>query len=135
MEESPQTRSERRTSERMQVVRPAKVFDPRAHRYHAAQTCNISAGGALLKVQRTLPVFSGDRLEVVIEAEEEVRRLLSLDDAVESRVVRVRAIDRYTQSVAVQFHAGEESAAQEPPDPVIHTRVAPIRGRTQRAAA
>lgn len=135
MEENPQSRNERRTSERMQVVRPAKVFDPRAQRYHAAQTCNISAGGALLKVQRTLPVFSGDRVEVMIEAEEEVRRVLSLDDAVESRVVRVMAIDRYTQSVAVQFHACEESAGDEAPDPVIHTRVAPVRVRAQRVAA
>ncbi len=126
------TGQDRRMSPRMSVAHGAKVFDPRAQRYHAAQTCNISATGALLKVQRSMPVMSGDRLDVAIDADDATRRVLALGDFVPSRVVRVMAIDRFSQAVAVQFHAASDLPADQADDPIIHTWVKP---KTDRIAA
>lgn len=117
------TGQDRRTSPRISAAHAAKVFDPRAQRYHPAQTCNVSASGALLKVQRSMPVMSGDRLDVAIDADDATRRVLALGDFVPSRVVRVMAIDRFSQAVAVQFHAASDLPAEDPADPIIHTWV------------
>jgi len=135
MESNPQSHMDRRSSRRINAVHPAKVFDPRGQRYHGAQTCNISAGGALLKVQRSMPICDGDRLDVIINADENMTRVLALDEAIPSRVVRVTAIDRFSQAVAVQFHAASDAAGDEPDEPVIHTRVLPTCDRAQRLAA
>ncbi len=135
MEPTPQHHIDRRSSRRINAVHAAKVFDPRAQRYYAAQTCNLSAGGALLKIERSMPVCGGDRLDVMIRADENTARLLCLDEAVPSRVVRVMAIDRFSQAVAVQFHAASDAAGDEPDNPVIHTRVLPVADRAQRLAA
>ncbi|MCL4196045.1 MAG: PilZ domain-containing protein [Phycisphaerales bacterium] len=135
MDPTPQHHIDRRSSRRISAVHPAKVFDPRAQRYHAAQTCNLSAGGALLKIERSMPVCGGDRLDVMIRADEGTSRLLCLDEAIPSRVVRVMAIDRFSQAVAVQFHAASDAAGDEPVEPVIHTRVRPAVARDHRVAA
>jgi hypothetical protein len=129
MESQAQSDQDRRTSPRISVAHAAKVFDPRAERYHAAQTCNVSAGGALLKVQRSMPVCSGDRLDVIIDTEAELSRVLALNEFVPARVVRVTAIDRFSQAVAVQFHAATDATAEDDQDPIIHTYVKPQRER------
>lgn len=127
MDSQSQTGQDRRTSQRISVAHAAKVFDPRAQRYHAAQTCNVSAGGALLKVQRSMPICSGDRLDVIIDTEAELSRVLALDEFVPARVVRVSAIDRFSQAVAVQFHAAADTTSEGDSDPIIHTYVKPQR--------
>lgn len=125
MESQVKTGQDRRTSPRIDAAHAAKVFDPRAQRYHPAQTCNVSASGALLKVQRSMPVMSGDRLDVIIDAGEDMQRMLALEDSVPCRVVRVSAIDRFSQAIAVQFNAAADMPATDSDDPIIHTYVKP----------
>lgn len=113
--------SERRSSERRASVRPAKVYDPRADRFYAGRTSNISADGALLCLRRSLPVHVGDRFEVGIAGDgDEV--LLRLADLRLARVVRVTALDALEQAIAIEFN--EPSAIPMVPEvvPSIQTR-------------
>lgn len=120
---------ERRISPRVHAAYAAKVFDRRAQRYHPAQTCDLSASGALLKVQRSMPIHKGDHLDVTITTDDETNRMLALDDFIPARVVRVTAIDRFSQAVAVQFNAASEMPAEVADDPIIQTHVMPQRDR------
>ena len=95
---------ERRNSPRVCAVRPAKVYDPRAERYHVAETCNLSATGALLKVHRAMPIAAGDRLEVgILGPARGDSPVLDGRDLLASRVVRVVPMDRFSQAIAVEF--------------------------------
>lgn len=120
---------DRRTSPRIQAAYSAKVFDAKAQRYHPAQTCDLSAGGALLKVQRSMPIHRGDCLDVTITTDDETSRVLAMDDFIPARVVRVMAIDRFSQAIAVQFNAASEMPAVVADDPIIETHVMPQRQR------
>lgn len=101
---------ERRSEERWITIKPAKVYDHRADRYFAAQTCNLSVGGALLKVVRSMPIAAGDRLNVTIGDVAE-GPVIALDNTVESKVVRVTPMDPYTQAVAVQYRQANHNTA------------------------
>ncbi len=129
MESQSQTGQERRLSPRVHAAYAAKVFDRRADRYHPAQTCDLSASGALLKVQRSMPIHKGDLLDVTITTDDETSRVLALEDFMPARVVRVTAIDRFSQAIAVQFNAAADMPAQQADNPIIETHVMPNRER------
>jgi hypothetical protein len=95
---------DRRGSERVDMVRPLKVYDPKADRFFPGRTSNVSAGGALLCIRRSMPIQAGDRVDVGIaglDAGDEPMRLANMRSA---RVVRVSAIDALEQAVAVHFN-------------------------------
>jgi len=96
---------DRRQAERIDVVRPAKVLNCRAQKYIAAETCNLSQTGAMVKIDRSHPVSMGDELEVGIDWSQSPG-LLSKTEMVPAKVIRVAAIDYVSQSVAVQFQRG-----------------------------
>ncbi|MBL1218082.1 MAG: PilZ domain-containing protein [Planctomycetes bacterium] len=101
---------ERRSEERWVAVKPAKVYDRRADRYFTAQTCNLSQGGALLKIVRSMPIAAGDPLTITIgEAAE--GPVVAQDQMVESKVIRVIPMDPYTQAVAVQYKQANHETA------------------------
>jgi len=129
MESQSQTDQERRLSPRIQAAYPAKVFDRRAERYHPAQTCDLSASGSLLMVQRSMPIHKGDLLDVTITTDDQTSRVLALEDFMPARVVRVTAIDRFSQAIAVQFNAACDMPAGIADDPIIETHVMPQRER------
>lgn len=105
----------RRESRRRVRITPAKVYDERAERYYPAETTNLSAGGALIKVNRSMPICRGDRLSIGIlrdfDLPEEqsgsapVRQtsVLRREDFEPATVVRVTPIDPCSQAIAIQF--------------------------------
>ena len=95
---------ERRASKRRTVIHPAKVYDQRADKYYPAETCNLSDDGALLKINRTMPISRGDTLDIGM-ATTDTGAVISREGFVTARVVRVTSIDRFSQAVAVQFTA------------------------------
>lgn len=102
---------ERRRHPRTITTRPAKVFLPAALRYAASETTDISASGALLRVDRARPICKGDRVDLAVIAPGQPAAVLESKDMVQARVVRVTPIDHYHQAVAVEFVAPAALAA------------------------
>lgn len=96
------TGSERRRHDRTCELHPAKVYDERAEKFFGAETCDISVSGALLKVNRTMPVRAGDVFDVGI-AWTPSDVVIATEGLTRSRVVRVTPIDRFSQAVAVEY--------------------------------
>ena len=97
---------ERRSTARMPLVRPCKVFDPRGHRYVSGCTRNVSASGLLIALDRRLPLEAGDRLYVGLCSSRH-QALLRTAEMVEARVVRALSHEGET-ILALRFvHAGE----------------------------
>jgi c-di-GMP-binding flagellar brake protein YcgR len=78
---------DRRESPRIALSRPCKVFNPRSGKYASGSTCDISAGGMLLRLDRPLAVEAGDRLYVGI-AQKRRQTLLKSAEMIEAEVVR-----------------------------------------------
>ena len=57
---------ERRDTPRFSLHTPCKVFDPRAARYHAGSTCDISRGGVQIQLDRAASLSPGDTVFVGI---------------------------------------------------------------------
>lgn len=94
---------ERRRHARYTVVRPCKVRDCRTLVYSPGQTCDVSAGGALLRIERVRPVMPGDELEVAVAWTPGA--VLGSETMVKARVKRVMPIDHYHQAVALEFQS------------------------------
>ena len=58
---------ERRTESRMNINCAVKLYDPRARRYYAGKTVNVSAGGALVELHQSLGGDAGDTYEIVVD--------------------------------------------------------------------
>lgn len=95
------TGQDRRVHPRREFVRPCKVQRTGEVRFEAGETTNVSAGGALLKVDRRQTVRPGERIRVGV-AWDSAGVLLS-GSLLPARVVRVSMIDHHHQAVAVQF--------------------------------
>src|SRR5690554_3451248 len=59
---------ERRDTNRLEIIRPCKVYVPRMEKYLAGTTWNISEGGALLQLNRPVVLERGQRVFVGIAA-------------------------------------------------------------------
>jgi len=94
---------ERRRGARLAVSRPCKVFEPRSGKYRAGMTRNISAGGMLLRLDRTVHLEPGDRLFIAV-ARRRVHGLLRSCDMLEATVVRARADTSGESMIAVVLH-------------------------------
>lgn len=112
--------AERRGSERITLIKPAKIFDRRADKYFPARTTNISEGGVLLTVNRSMPIHTGDELAVGL-SKEEFPAVLAERDFRAARVVRVIPIDQHAQAVALAFIRPDEG---QQPTPRVHITAA-----------
>ncbi len=102
---------ERRAFERLNLERPCKLYIPRIGRYLAGSTWNLSADGALLQLDRPVPLEPGDRLFVGIAL---TRRqpIFCSADMIEASVTRVLPTDN--DSVALALHFVDEKLELAP---------------------
>lgn len=122
--------ADRRRAVRLMLIRPAKLFDPRADKYFPGRTTNLSDTGVLLTVNRSMPIHTGDELSVGL-SRDEFPSVLTSRDFRPSRVVRVIPIDQHAQAVALEF-ISPDSATESSPH--IHV-VSAGRGKPARVAA
>lgn len=113
----PNNEQERRTHTRYPVNHSAKVFHAAAGRYVAAKVCDVSSGGALLRVEGQRVLLAGEEIEVYVAWGKRV--VLDSSDGVRGRVVRsVRGVvgateqDGETVVHSAQFVAVEFAEAQ-----------------------
>ncbi|MHC4414138.1 MAG: PilZ domain-containing protein [Planctomycetota bacterium] len=97
---------ERRAHERLIIARPCKLYLPRVGKYLPGSTCNLSAGGALVEVERPLHVEPGAHLHVGIALKRR-QGLLLAGEMLDAQVVRFEAEAGSAQrsAVAVRFSA------------------------------
>lgn len=104
--------SDRRQHPRTTATRPAKVFLPSALRYAPAQTSDVSAGGALVCVERARALKAGDVIEVVSAADRYSQGgVIESKSMVRGRIVRVTPMDHHQQAVAIRFDEPQTLAA------------------------
>jgi len=88
------------------VERPCKVYHAPSGRYLAGETCDVSRGGALLRVASLRPLAPGDAVEVFIAWSGGV--LLSASDRIHAVVTRVMQVADNQQVVAAEFLAVQQ---------------------------
>lgn len=101
--------TDRRNHTRTQVQRPCKVYCPATHRYLAGETCDLSATGALVRVDSPRPLAVGEEIKVVVAWDR--KAVLPAHAMMTGKVVRIAASIGQHQAVAVRF-AQEQALAQ-----------------------
>lgn len=94
--------SERRRDPRYQFTRPAKVRCEQTGKFYTARTIDLSAGGALLRVEHPSLMVPGQRVRVGIAWNRPQEALIESHQMLEATIVRSLGIGR-VQSVALQF--------------------------------
>lgn len=105
MSQSIASGSERRRHPRVRAVRPAKVFLRSALRYSGGETADVSESGALLRIESARPIRAGDRVDVAVVRDGSGDSVVESKGMRAARVVRVSPLDRFFQSIAVEFEA------------------------------
>ncbi len=95
-------RKDRRSNNRVIATQPVKLYESLFDRYFSGQTSNISPSGALIIVSRSVPIASGDTVEIAI-AQDSLDAVIPKNQMITADIVRVAAVDMHTQAVAVQF--------------------------------
>jgi c-di-GMP-binding flagellar brake protein YcgR len=95
---------ERRTADRLEVVRPCKIYVPRMEKYFHGTTWNISDGGVLLQLSRVIALEQSERVLVGIATK---RRdvILKADEMLEAHVLRALKTPSDSTALALQFAA------------------------------
>ncbi len=93
---------ERRQHERWNKARPCKLYLPATGSYVAGATANVSAGGALLEINRSQTPAPGDRLFLGV-ALNKGQALLAAGEMTEAQVVRVTPTVEKRTTLAVRF--------------------------------
>ena len=93
---------DRRSEPRLPVTRPCKVYEPRTGKYVPGTTCNVSSGGLLLRLSRSLPVEPGSRLLVGVAARRR-QAIIARDELLEGVVTRTMASPSGETMVAIRF--------------------------------
>ncbi len=93
---------ERRDHERVNQARPCKLYLPATGSYVAGATANVSAGGALLEINRSETPGPGDRLFLGV-ARNRGQALLAAGEMTEAEVVRVTRTAEKRTTLAVRF--------------------------------
>ncbi len=99
---------DRRLHARTPIDRPCKVYHRASRQYLPARTCDLSSGGALIRIDSARPINPGDELDVFIAWGK--KPVVNSAELVPAKVVRVAASLERHQAVAVQF-AGERKVA------------------------
>jgi len=92
---------ERRIYVRMSTNRPCKVCEPRSGRYVGGHTCDVSAGGMLIELDRPLPLEPGATILVGVASKRQA--IIRRDGMLEGRVVRALTHTGGATTVAVRF--------------------------------
>lgn len=95
---------DRRVNPRITVTKPCKVLHVATRKYLPAKTCDVSAGGALLKVTTPRPLVPGEEIEVFIAWDN--KSLLTTGEQVRAHVMRTY-FDGVEQMVGVRFVQSE----------------------------
>lgn len=93
--------NEQRRHHRSELVRPCRIFDPRSGKYLHGTTCNLSLGGALIRIARPCMLQPGDTLRVGI-AMEDRQGFMQARDMFEATVVRALGTPSGQTMVAIQ---------------------------------
>jgi hypothetical protein len=101
--------SDRRKWDRVDLVKPAKVFLPACSRFAAARTCNLSRGGALLTIESARPLAPGDPIDLSVFFAR--LPMVPADRMIRGRVTRAQAFDTDRQLVAIRFDEPLEQLA------------------------
>jgi hypothetical protein len=105
---SNQLTMERRRFERTPTVRPCKVRDRRMLLFSAGQTCDVSQGGLLLRVDRARPFAPGDQIDVVVAWSHDA--LVRGESMTRATVRRVTPMDCHHQAIAIEFESPAQNA-------------------------
>ncbi len=93
---------ERRRFERLNLSRPCKVYEPRSGKYYPALSEDLSVGGAMLHIGRTLEFVPGDVVYVGIALKR--RQAVILNDEMQAcRVIRCLHLTDGNTVIAVEF--------------------------------
>lgn len=95
---------ERRESQRIEVTRLGKVYDPRSRKFLPCASCNLSRGGAMLEVVGRLPLKQGDRLMLGLPTSH-AQAVVPTNEMVEVEVIRSLPTTDNRQGIAVRFLA------------------------------
>lgn len=95
------TSHDRRQFERRNASKLCKVFHRPTQRYLAGLLCDISSGGALVRVLSSRPIATTDELDLVIAWSGQ--HILVGNAALHAQVVRVLPTDSREQMLGVQF--------------------------------
>ena len=101
---------ERRANQRLSLARPCKLYFPRIGRYVPGSTWNVSSGGALLQLDRALPIEPGDHVFVGI-ALKRCQAVLPTGEMLEAGVLRVARTAADGIALAVRFLTAQHEAA------------------------
>ena len=93
---------DRRHDQRISLVRPCKVYEPRSGRYVPGSTCNVSSTGMLLRVFRPLSVEPGDRVYIGVSQRRQ-QGVMRSDEMIEATVVRKEVSGGTEATVAVRI--------------------------------
>ena len=94
-------RPDRRHSTRLLIRRPSKLFNELTGKYLSAQTCNVSASGAMLTVNRPGRLLPGQHVRVGISTVPD-QGIIKAEAMQSARVLR-SMIDGERHYVAVAF--------------------------------
>ncbi len=103
---------ERRTRDRLTLLRPCKVYVPRLGRYLHGSTWNVSPSGALLELDRPVPLEPGDRLFVGVAIKRR-QAIFASDDMMGAGILRVLPTDNDCIAVAIHFDHEEPELSAE----------------------
>ena len=92
---------DRRKHRRFNVARPGKVFRRATQQFMAAQSCDLSFGGALLEVEGPRLFNVGEIVELGLTLRGSA--VVDSKSLVQGIVVRVRQVDPLRQSIAVRY--------------------------------
>jgi len=109
MSTSDRTTADRRVFARLTVQRPCKVYHRASRQYIAGQTCDLSSGGVLLRLDTGRALAAGDEIDVVVSwgAAEVVRH----ESMIPAKIARVAARLGQHQAVGVRYAEPQRVAA------------------------
>jgi len=92
---------ERRRHARLEIKRPCKVLHNPTLRYMAAQTQDLSPGGAMLELSHHRPLAVGDQIDLLVDWDE--TGIVNKQTMLAATVVRVGACEGLRQRVGITF--------------------------------
>jgi hypothetical protein len=96
---------ERRRHERLPLVRPCKLYEPRSRKYIPALTEDLSRSGVLLHVPRILELVPGDLIYVGVALKRR-QAVIPGDEMLPARVIRRLQSTSGQTIIAAEFEAG-----------------------------
>lgn len=99
---------ERRSHPRIPLERACKVFHRPSRTYLAASTCDLSEGGAMIRVDNPRVLNPGDEIDVLIAWSK--APVLQRSRAITGNIVRVPGSFARHQFIAVKFLKEQELA-------------------------